>query len=206
MLLSNKSLQGALVLGAIGLLAGCESAPGRYTGGGTINSLGGPGRAQVSFTADGCDPANVKGNLRYNDKTAIEYQTMGGVNFRAKITAAGVCTNTRTGRPIDLVNGEFGGDPGCNTSYPGQLDPLLAECDAGQAFALFDYTSTNAEAPGAGKGVLCTQMAGAGAGGGFHAIVSPIILKTGPYKGYINRGTLVGNAMPHSCDAPDSNG
>ena len=203
--LSNKWLQGALLLGAAGLLSACVSEPARYTGGGTINSLGGAGRAQVSFTANGCDPKNVKGNVHYNDHTAIEYQDIGGVNFKAKVVNAGMCTYERTGRPIQLPD-DFGGDPGCNTQYPAEVDPLLAECDAGQAFALFDYTSTNPKAPGAGKGLICVVTAGAGAGGSLHAIVSPIMIKTGPYKGYINRGSLVGNAMMHSCAASADNG
>jgi len=207
MLLSSKSLQGVLILAAIGVLSGCQVEPGRYTGGGTINSLGGAGRAQISFNADGCDTENVKGNLHYSDKTAIEYQTIGGVSFRGKVTAAGLCTAKDTGRPH--VPGDWGGDPGCNSQYATldenlQENPLDAECNPGQVAVLFDYTSSNPNAPGAGTGLLCAATAGAGAGGSLHAFVLPIILKTGPYMGYINGGSLIGNAMPHACDAPAS--
>lgn len=195
MLLSSKPLQGVLILAVIGSLSACVAEPARYTGGGTINSLGGTGRAQISFNADGCDPKNVKGNLHYSDKTAIEYQATGGVSFKAKITNAGMCTKEFTGRPIVLPD-DFGGDPGCHKA--------ANECRGGQAFALFDYTSTNPRVPGAGKGIICTQMAGPGAGAGRHAIVAPIRVKSGPYEGYVNTGSLIGNAVPHACGAPAS--
>lgn len=206
MLSSSRMFQGVLLLGAIGLLSACTMEPGRYTGGGTINSLGGAGRAQISFTADGCDAKNVKGNLHYNDNTAIEYQDIGGVKFKATVTSAGLCTNKQAATTNQIVAGDYGNFPGCRTQYLPlrTLNPLDEECGPGQIAVLFDYASSNPRVPGNGNGLFCAAAAGPGAGGKLHGYILPIILKSGPYAGYRNSGSLVGNVMPHSCDATDN--
>lgn len=183
----NRSIfKGAAVVGAACLLAACEMAPARMTGGGTMHSLGGDGRAQIAFSADGCDPENVKGQLQFGDQTAIEWQANGGVKLHGNVTSAGMCTD----QPGE---GDIFGDPGCGTSQ-------LGECDPGQMAILFDYDSINPGSPGSGEGLVCAQSAGPGAGGSLHAI-GIMRLQSGPYEGYANLGALVGNAQVHGCQA-----
>ncbi|HWU71361.1 MAG TPA: hypothetical protein VN017_08410 [Pseudoxanthomonas sp.] len=203
---SSKPFRCVLALSVVGLLSGCVMEPGRYTGGGTINSLGGAGRAQISFNADGCDPKNVKGNVHYNDNTAIEYQDIGGVKFKATVTTAGLCTTQAASTAAQILRGDYGNVPGCNTAYQPlrTRNPLDEQCSPGQIAIMFDYASSNPKAPGNGTGLFCAAAAGAGAGGNLHGYILPVILKTGPYAGYRNGGSLVGNVMPHSCDATES--
>lgn len=185
----NRSMfKGAALVGAAILLSACEMAPAHMTGGGTMHSLGGDGRAQLAFTADGCDVDNVKGQLQFGDRTAIEWQANGGVKLHGNVTSAGMCTEEESTDPDNPF-----GDPGCGTSQ-------LGECDPGQMAILFDYDSTNPAAPGAGEGLVCAQSAGPGAGGSLHAI-GIINLQSGPYEGYANLGALVGNAQVHGCQA-----
>lgn len=182
--MTANMLKVAVLIGAAGMLSACEMEPARMTGGGTMHSLGGDGRAQIAFTADGCDPDNVKGQFQFGDQTAIEWQDNGGVKLHGTVTTAGMCTE----QPAE---GDVLGDPGCGTSYQG-------ECDAGQMAILFDYRSTNPHNPGTGEGLVCAQSAGPGAGSGLHAIAI-INLQSGPYDGYQNLGALVGNASVHAC-------
>jgi hypothetical protein len=192
----SRSVRGVLLVGAtIGLLSACVMEPGKYTGGGTINSLGGAGRAQVAFTADSCNPDKIKGNVIYNDKTAIEYQNVGGVSFRGSVVEAGMCTDA-----IDLAqtnpDGSYKLDGACTdqSQLGGQR-----QCKTGQFAIVVDYTSTSPGAPGTGRAVVCSQSAGPGAGGDLHAAVFPISVLTGPFQGYVNDGTLVGNAQYQAC-------
>jgi len=186
----SRSVRGVLLVGVTAsLLSACVVEPGKYTGGGTINSLGGAGRAQVAFTADSCNPDKIKGNLIYNDKTAIEYQNVGGVSFRGNVVKAGVC-----GSDVDLLTPAT--DSGCfDQSQVGGP----RQCKPGQFAILFDYTSTSPGAPGSGRALACSQTAGPGAGGDLHATIFPITVLTGPFQGYINDGTLVGNAQYQAC-------
>lgn len=193
----SRSVRGALLVGTtISLLSACVMEPGRYTGGGTLNSLGGPGRAQIAFTADGCDPDKVKGQVVYNDKTAIEYQNIGGVSFRGNVVSAGVCRSD-----IDLTKiGEDGttfDDPAGCTNMQQYGGPRM--CSSGQFAIMVDYTSTTPGAPGTGQVLVCSQTAGPGAGGELHALVYPITVLSGPFEGYINEGSLIGNAQYQAC-------
>ena len=181
--MNSHVLKVAALIGVAGLLSACEMAPARMTGGGTMHSLGGEGRAQIAFTADGCDPDNVKGQFQFTDHTAIEWQERGGVKLHGTVTTAGMCTS----EPSD----ELLGDPGCGSSQ-------LGECDAGQMAILFDYGSTNPHNPGDGQGLVCAQSAGPGAGKNLHAIAI-VNLQSGPFAGYQNYGALIGNASVHEC-------
>lgn len=191
----SRSVRGVLLVGAtVGLLSACVMEPGKYTGGGTINSLGGAGRAQVAFTADSCNPDKIKGNVIYNDKTAIEYQNVGGVSFRGNVVEAGLCTADMDLTPGPDGNIDLSGACTDQSQLGGQR-----QCKTGQFAIVVDYTSTSPGAPGTGRAVVCSQSAGAGAGGELHAMILPVSVLSGPFQGYVNDGTLVGNAQYQAC-------
>lgn len=169
----------ALVL----LASGCSiDGQMKYTGGGTMNSSGGTGKALLNVNADTCD-TEPKGRIKYSDSTAIDFVGQGGVSLDATIRKAGICNATQQ---ISL-------DPG---------DPDFVDCDChGWPAVNADYTSTNPKLPGSGRLVTCFYNAKADGmqSNESEMYVQQVTLKTGPYAGYKNAGTLRGNITQAAC-------
>ncbi|MBS3796352.1 MULTISPECIES: hypothetical protein [unclassified Pseudoalteromonas] len=153
----------------------------KMTGGGTMASAGGDKKATFTFNVERCDGENAKGQVNFVDQTAIDFESVGGVNLRAKIDDFGFCQLTD-----DLEVGEE-----------------VYLCNCGDQFeASFSYESKNPQAPGEGTGFACFLDTGEGKGN-FHGMVTAMNLVDGPYDGYTNLGTMNGNIQSHSC--PDKN-
>jgi hypothetical protein len=166
------------------LASGCSySIDGqmKYTGGGTMNSSGGTGKANLNVNADTCGD-EPKGRIKYSDSTAIDFLNNGGVSLDATILKSGICSAT----------GEISSDP---------ADQIL-ECDCpGWPAVKADYTSTNPKLPGTGRLLACFYNAKSDGSQSFESemLVQQVTLKTGPYAGYKNSGTLSGNITQASC-------
>ncbi|AWV05764.1 hypothetical protein [Marilutibacter maris] len=157
----------------------------KYTGGGTLNSAGGTGKAVITINADTCGGnENAKGRVKYADRTAIDFEAVGGVAATATIAKAGVC--------------------GMGDS--GSLDPDESECICeGWPAAVGTYVSTNPAAPGEGVFRACFLSTRENDVGGVDpnvVLVNDISFVGGPYDGYFNHGTMSGNIKTHACEAP----
>ncbi len=167
----------AMLILAGSTLSGCELVgQAKLTGGGTMNSAGGDKNAVFTFNATKCDEEEVSGQVNYQDLSAIDFETIGGVALRADITNVGFCTSSLEA----LAEGK-------------------AECSCdGQYEAQFTYNSKNPGAPGEGTGHVCFFDTGEGKGN-FHGAITALSLSGGPYNGYFNSGTINGNLQSHSC-------
>lgn len=162
----------------------------KYTGGGTLNSAGGSGKALVTVNADTCaGNENVRGRITYSDRSAIEFEGVGGVNAVATVTKAGVCA--------------MGGDGA-------SLDPDDSECICeGWPAAIGTYVSKNPAAPGEGVFRACFLQTRGYAGdlGGLDSnvvLINDVSFVGGPYDGYQNHGTMSGNVQSHACSTTDA--
>ncbi|WP_341501269.1 hypothetical protein [Gallaecimonas sp. GXIMD4217] len=180
--------QGLVLLAAITALAGCEKLDGKVTAGGTLNSLGGNGKAVFTVNAQRCNGKPVKGHANFQDKTAIDWQAQGGVSFNARVTDAGLC-----GDDIPLDDGI----PVCDL-----------DCGPGQYQVDFDYRSTNPALPGEGSGIVCLMDTGEGVNRSYdtHGIINLLRIDSGPFSGYANMGSMSGNVQAHDCPAADEDG
>lgn len=180
----NRSIyKPALLALSILVASGCTVEGNmKYTGGGTLNSAGGDGKAVLTVNADTCDGnENAKGQIKLSDSTAMDFLSVGGVALNATILKAGICSQT-------MISGE------------GADGTLECECDGWPAVKA-DYTSTNPAAPGTGRLIACFYNAkeqGAQSSES-EMYVHSIKLKTGPYDGYINTGMMSGNITTHEC-------
>ncbi|MCG9695884.1 hypothetical protein [Shewanella sp. Isolate11] len=157
-------------------LTGCELiGDAKFTGGGTLNSAGGADKAVLTFKAEKCD-GEVSGQMNFHDKSAIDFEDIGGVKLKAEITNVGFCAMT--------MNADM--DPADECSCENQYE------------AHFTYSSTNPAAPGEGTGKACFFDTGEGKGN-FHGAITLLALSTGPYQTYINGGTVSGNIQEHAC-------
>ncbi|SHF98466.1 hypothetical protein SAMN04487965_3071 [Microbulbifer donghaiensis] len=172
----------AILLSGALALAGCEKLDGTVNGGGTMNSLGGKGKAVFTVNAQRCDEEPIKGQVNFRDETAIDWEDQGGVSFRANVTGAGLC-------------GE-----GFATAAE---EALMCDqrCGPGMFQVEFDYDSTNPLLPGAGKGVACmTDMSeGVNSPFGMHGLVNLISIADGPFQTYTNGGVVSGNIQTKEC-------
>jgi hypothetical protein len=169
-----------LLLIAMG--TGCTIVqPTKFTGGGTMPSSGGAQKAVMTVNADTCADT-PKGRFTYADRSAVDFESVGGVSIRAAIAKAGLCM----GVPED--------DP---------ENPALWECNCPLSPALMaDYTSANPAAPGSGKLYACfapirddTKQ-----GTDKHVVlVQEVRMVGGPFDGYINKGVMDGNIQQHLC-------
>ncbi len=181
-----KRATGMLALLASTLLAaGCSvvGLPTRMTGGGTLPSAGGAQKAVVTVNADTCASA-PKGRITYADRSAVDFEKVGGVLFRADVVKAGLCA----GPPPDPNN--IFGPPECNCP----LSPALVA----------DYTSTNPAAPGSGKLYACFTAIkdDTKQGSDKHIVrVDEVRLVGGPFDTYLNKGIMDGNIQQHACTA-----
>src|SRR5215813_1185887 len=157
-----------LVLTAL-LVTSCD----RATGGGKLNGVN--GRASFGFNGDGCDTANFKGQVQYNDQD-------GGQKLHGDVVYARQC----------LVDGDC---PVC--------DPLRIQLGfpltLGDYEITVDYRSTNPALDGSGTATVCLTDNGEGA----NAVDSDsaiIQVQSGPYAGYLNYGSIRGNVQQHKCN------
>ena len=173
----------ALIAAPLALAVACEE-PGKVTGGGTLDSAGGPGKSTFAFNASSCPDANgeptLKGKVNYIDRTAIDFEDVGGVTFHGDVTNAFFCSN-------DAASGIP-----CNCG--------LTFSSGGMYEIQFDYSSRNNGAPGEGEGIICAFDFGQGRG--LHGAVLVAAL-SGPFEGYQNFSSVSGNVKSHSCDTPD---
>ena len=175
------ALAGMLALGAT---ACTVEGNAKYTGGGTLNSAGGAGKAVLNINADTCGGEdNVRGRVKYADSTAIDFEDVGGVKLTATVEKAGQC-----------VAGSVGSD-----------DPDDSECLCdGWPAAVGTYVSDNPSAPGEGifrSCFLSTRGMDVGGVDKNVVLVNDISLVGGPYDGYFNHGTMSGNVRTHECNA-----
>lgn len=172
-----------LVVPVLLAAAGCQELNGKATGGGTLDSVGGSGKAVFAFTASNCEDKNgdevIKGKMNYRDRTAIDYADMGGVGLQAEVTDAALCGD-----------GIAGFDP----NNPTAIDACA--CDPGEYNMVGDYRSTNPKLPG--EGVVNACVLDMGTGTDMHGIVE-LTVASGPYEGYANLGSLQGNVKAHEC-------
>lgn len=178
------------ILGAVvaSLLAvGCTvQGNAKYTGGGSLNSAGGDGKAIFTVNADTCaGNDNVRGRVKYADSTAIDFEAVGGVKLTAQVQKAGVCG-------LDLE---------------GSFDPDDSECICeGWPAVVGTYVSDNPAAPGEGKFRACFASTREYEIGGVDqnvVLVNDVSLVGGPYDGYFNHGTMSGNIKTHACAAAE---
>ncbi|QKX16410.1 hypothetical protein [Microbulbifer sp. YPW1] len=161
--------------------AGCVKMDGKVNGGGTMNSMGGAGKAVMTFNAERCDEQPVKGQVNFQDKTAIDWENDGGVSFRANVVEAGLC-----GEDI-----EFSGDAALACDQ---------RCGPGEFEVAFEYDSTNPQLPGEGTGVACLVDWGEGVNASYRINgMASISVDTGPFSSYANRGALSGNVQTQEC-------
>jgi len=170
--MSNRLLTLSTLAGAF-LLASCGQ-PGKVTGGGTMNSAGGAGKAVFTFHADSCTEGTVKGSMNLHDSSAIEFEALNGVKLKADVTDTYFCVG-------DIED----------------FDAPLCACSDGFQEVLFDYVSTNPKADGQGDGIACLADFGE-KGAGIHG-ASIISIASGPFGGYYNVGTIHGNVQQHEC-------
>lgn len=165
-----------LVLGLV-VVAGCET-DGRVTGGGTMHSAGGDGKTVFTFNGQRCPDkdgvSETKGKVVLHDKTAIDFEAVGGVDLHGSLRNAAFCGD---GTPVDGA---------------------VTVCRCGdQQFQLeFDYRSTNNKAAGEGTGIAC--LVDFGKGNGLHG-AAVIQLESGPYNGYVNVGGMDGQVNVKAC-------
>jgi hypothetical protein len=183
--MKRQALACGLMVGAL-LLSGCVvEGNAKYTGGGTFDSAGGTGKAQFTINADTCSGnENARGRVTYSDRTAIDFEGVGGVDVVATVAKAGVCAQ--------------GGDSS-------SLDPDDSECICeGWPAAVGSYVSKNPAAPGEGVFRACFLSTRTYAGdlGGLDPnviLINDVSLVGGPYDGYFNHGTMSGNVQTHAC-------
>lgn len=160
---------------AVLLMAGCET-DGKITGGGSMHSAGGDGKSVFTFNGQRCPDKNgesvTKGQVNFHDKTAIDFEDVGGVDFHGSMLNTAFCLE------VD--------------------DDTLPECrcSEGQYQIEFAYRSTNKKAAGEGEGIAC--LLDFGQGNGIHG-GAVIQVESGPYNGYVNVGALNGNVQGHEC-------
>jgi hypothetical protein len=181
----KRSLLLPASLAIVLLASGCTiEGQMKYTGGGTMNSSGGTGKANLTVNADTCG-ISPKGRIKYQDNTAIDFLDKGGVSLDATILKAGICTQT----------GILSEDP--EDPYSGQTECTCPGWPAVKA----DYTSTNPKLPGSGRLLTCFyNFRNQGEQSNESEMyVRQVTLTTGPYAGYTNAGTLSGNIHQASC-------
>lgn len=186
--MKRHALACGLMAGVL-LLSGCVvDGNAKYTGGGTLNSAGGDGKAQFTINADTCSGnENARGRVTYADRTAIDFEDVGGVNVVATVAKAGVCAQ--------------GGS--------GSLDPDESECICeGWPAAVGTYVSKNPAAPGEGVFRACflstRTYTGDLAGLDPNVIlINDVSFVGGPFDGYQNHGTMSGNVQSHACNATE---
>jgi len=129
--------------------------------------------------ADTCT-GTPKGRVTYVDRTAVDFEKVGGVSFRADVVKAGLCAG-----PPDPNN------------------PAFIECNCPASPAVVaDYTSTNPAAPGSGKLYACFNPIkdNTKQGSDKHVVqVQEVRLVGGPFDSYINKGTMDGNIQTLAC-------
>ncbi|QDH68717.1 hypothetical protein [Marilutibacter alkalisoli] len=170
---------------ALGTSACTVEGNAKYTGGGTLPSAGGTGKAVLNINADTCDGnENARGRIKYADRTAIDFENVGGVKLTAELLKAGICSTDN-----DMSS----------------LDPNDSECiEEGWPSVYGAYTSTNPAAPGSGKFRASFYSQRDGALGGLDknvVLIKDISLVDGPYHGYFNHGVMNGNVQTHACAA-----
>lgn len=181
----KASYLGLLMLTAMAAAGGCAKMDGRVTAGGTLNSKGGAGNAVFTAEAARCD-GEISGHVNYRDNTALDWQSVGGVAFKADVFDAGLCSD----EPVS----------------PDGLDDETRHCKqdicmGGMYQVEFNYNSTNPQVPGEGVGFACMIDIGEGVktGSGANGLLNIMQLESGPYTGYNNAGTMNGNIQLHEC-------
>ena len=179
MKIANRALAPALLLA---LLSGCTVlGPAKFTGGGTMPSAGGAQKAVLTVNGDTCG-SEPKGRITYDDRSSVDFESVGGVSLRADVLKAGLC---------------LGIDPN---------NPTFQECTCPAWPAMVaDYTSTNPAAPGSGKLYACFMASRDQTlhGSDKHIVrVQEVRLVGGPFDKYINTGILDGNIQTHACKTP----
>ena len=172
----------SILIPAVVLMTGCTVGElGKVSGGGSMHSAGGAGKATVAFHGSNCEDSKgnvvTKGTLNFLDHTAIEFEDVGGVNLKGDLSSANLC---RTEPNAELIDD----------------DTFLCDCDPGYYQLNVSYDSKNNNAPGSGEAIAC--VADFGSGKGLHGVVGITVL-SGPYEGYGNFGSVAGNVQAHTC-------
>jgi len=159
----------------LALISGCNNAvDGKVTGGGTIASASGNGKANFGFNGDSCS-GTVKGKFNFHDKYFLAEN--GGVKMNGSVTSADLCVTSGTGQAINHY---------CGLCADGYIVNL-------------DYRSTNPKIEGEGQAVVCAKDNGQG----FKATESDTIwirAISGPYADYYSEGSVQGNIKGHACE------
>ncbi|MDH5764721.1 MAG: hypothetical protein OEZ38_01805 [Gammaproteobacteria bacterium] len=165
-----------VIAACISILYGCSNATnGKVTGGGTIVSASGNGKANFGFNGDSCT-GKVKGKFNFHDK--YHNADKGGVKLNGTVTGTDHCIATGTGA-------RYSGD--------------CTQCANGYIVKL-NYKSTNPKIPGTGEAIACVVDNGQG----MKATSSDSIwvkATSGPYSGYFSKGNVQGNIKGHACDS-----
>lgn len=180
----KKSILFGLLAASCLLASGCVvEGNAKYTGGGTLNSAGGAGKALLTINGDTCaGNENARGRITYSDRTAIDFEDVGGVDVVATVEKAGICTRGS-----------------------GSTDPDASECICeGWPSAFGTYVSKNPAAPGEGVFRACfiSTRNYAGELGGLDSnvvLINDLSMVGGPFDGYQNHGTMGGNVQTHAC-------
>lgn len=178
----KRAIKALLVLASMVVAAGCSvdpSIPVNLRGGGTLPSAGGDQKAVVTVVVDTC-VGGPRGRITYADRSAVDFEKVGGVAFRAEVVKAGYCL----------------GPPDPNNLF-------VAECNCPLSPAMVaDYTSTNPAAPGSGRLHACFTSVrdDTKAGSDKHVVrVDEVRLVGGPFDNYVNKGIMDGNVQDLGC-------
>jgi len=172
----NKAATVFVVFAGLLTIAGCTNAVnGKVTGGGTIVSASGSGKANFGFNGDSCS-GKVQGKFNFHDMNYAKDK--GGVKMNGTVTATDHCVASGTGV-------RYATD--CTSCAGGYIIKL-------------NYRSTNPGMKGDGVATACVKDNGQG----MKATSSDSIwirANTGPYQGYYSAGNVQGNIKGHSCDS-----
>lgn len=168
------------------ILSGC-AIDGKVTGGGTMASISGTGKAVLAFNANSCG-GSVSGQFNFHDKNYTEYPR--GVKMHGDIVGADRCVAEETAGSRE--------NAACETSF----DENPPGCMGGYVVTV-KYRSTNSKARGAGRATVCVIDHGRGARtSGMDEVW--LRVNSGPYAGYFNKGKIKGNIQSHECDSTSS--
>ena len=206
----------SICITSLTIALGCFGCATRVqiNGGGTIPSSSGEpkDKSNFGFFVNNCTPGVMTGEFNYHDKKAPNWST-GGVKFIGEIVDVGNCSETNnlslSGIACGICNLQF-----CDCDWPNNWEdcvngfftepfvdycPDMADQIPDNMYGIgIHYTSTNPRYPGSGTGVACVTDNGQGR----NAIDKDnlvIILANGIYQGYVNQGSVQGNAATEPC-------
>ena len=168
-----KALTG---LASLSLLAAC-GGPGFATGDGEFHSLGGYNTAKVQFEANSCDGLeNSYGEFKLEDKYAIDWEHINGVEFEATVDTTFMCFDIEDPR------------------NPWDYQP---ECWCYEGYQEINFTYESKHDKSIGTGTACVADIGDGSNKG-HSGILELIIWDGQFQGYYNLGST--HVTQHGCN------